>query len=64
MAVSFRSAALFPRVYVGGDPFTETSAATRQHLLDELEASPVPYCDRASLTYPTTAYLARAQSHG
>ena len=60
LPVTFDSVPLFARVYVDGDPFTETNAATRQQLLDELEASLAPYCDRGRLTYPTTAYLARA----
>lgn len=60
LSVTFRSVPLFARVYVDGDPFIEASAATRQDLLDELEASLASYGKRGPLTYPTTAYLARA----
>jgi SAM-dependent methyltransferase len=60
MPVSFRSVPLFARVYIDGAPFIEASTAARQRLLDELEARLSPYCHHGRLTYPTTAYLARA----
>jgi ubiquinone/menaquinone biosynthesis C-methylase UbiE len=60
ISVSFSSVPLFARVYIDGAPFIEASAAARQRLLDELETRLSPYCHQGRLTYPTTAYLARA----
>src|SRR5206468_1099903 len=60
MPVSFRSVPLFARVYIDGAPFIESSSTARQCLLDELEDRLSRYCHQGRLTYPTTAYLARA----
>jgi SAM-dependent methyltransferase len=60
MPVSFSSVPLFARVYVDGPPFLETSTAERQRLLDDLTVRLSPYRRQGRLTYPTTAYLARA----
>jgi SAM-dependent methyltransferase len=60
LLATFDSVPLFARVYGTGGLFVQAGADARRRMLDELEARLEPYSEHGRLSYPTTAYLAKA----